>query len=239
MLPSSAVSIFYSLLALFSPPSSRLPLELELRHLHAVSPDGHVVFSDIPQQPNLAASYSVNTRILKSHRPSSFQAFSHARIQSLRFAQSTPLHWEEDDVLGPDVEDRESLLVLAKMTNNAYLKPEDAQWYDLGANWTAVCPPNRHRLTSSLNPPLRHTQSAGNQTKTASEVTYLPLQTTPRLSSASKEPLQASLAAAVPRPRKINVTITCSSAVAVRKSAGLGRLCVDAGEEGTSVIRIV
>lgn len=142
MLPSTALSIFHSLLALFNssaPTSSRLPLEL--RHLHAVSPEGHVVFQDTPQQYNLAAPYTVNTRRIKSHRPSSFEAFSNARISSLRFAQSMALDWDEDEILGPDVEDRDTLLTLAKMTNNAYLEPNDAQWYDLGANWTVVRPP--------------------------------------------------------------------------------------------------
>lgn len=40
---------------------------------------------------------------------------------------------------GPDVESREVLLVLAKMTSNAYYDgPDEQGWYDLGGNWTAV-----------------------------------------------------------------------------------------------------
>jgi len=47
------------------------------------------------------------------------------------------LGWNEDDVDGPAVDKRETVLALAKMTNNAYLKPDEAGWYDLGGNWTA------------------------------------------------------------------------------------------------------
>jgi lipase ATG15 len=46
--------------------------------------------------------------------------------------------WEEDEIVGPDVESRETLLLLAKMTNNAYLEPGEAGWYDLGDGWNAV-----------------------------------------------------------------------------------------------------
>jgi hypothetical protein len=40
--------------------------------------------------------------------------------------------------MGPDVESRATLLELAKMTNNAYVEPDDPAWYDLGANWNDV-----------------------------------------------------------------------------------------------------
>jgi putative lipase involved disintegration of autophagic bodies len=55
--------------------------------------------------------------------------------------------WDEDEVLGPDVSKRSVLQLLAKMTNNAYLNPGEAGWYDLGSNWTAVrvpCSPRRY-----------------------------------------------------------------------------------------------
>ncbi|KAF8758721.1 Lipase (class 3) [Rhizoctonia solani] len=45
--------------------------------------------------------------------------------------------WNEDDVDGPAIDKRETVLALAKMTNNAYLSPEESGWYDLGGNWTA------------------------------------------------------------------------------------------------------
>ena len=46
--------------------------------------------------------------------------------------------WEEISVPGPDVESRETLLQLAKMSNNAYVEPGDPYWYDLGGNWNSV-----------------------------------------------------------------------------------------------------
>ena len=37
------------------------------------------------------------------------------------------------------MESRETLLELAKMTNNAYVEPSDPAWYDLGTGWNSVC----------------------------------------------------------------------------------------------------
>lgn len=122
-------------------------LSFELRHLHAVSPAARVVLADV--QSNAAhlhsnnhahdqKSYEVQTRPLTSFRPTSFDAYSQARLHSIRRDQSHALQWEEDEIVGPNVESRETLLTLAKMTNNAYIEPEDAQWYDLGGNWNDV-----------------------------------------------------------------------------------------------------
>ncbi|KAG9095272.1 hypothetical protein FRC06_009968 [Ceratobasidium sp. 370] len=47
------------------------------------------------------------------------------------------LGWEERDVDGPATDKRETLLALAKMTNNAYFHKDEPGWYDLGGNWTA------------------------------------------------------------------------------------------------------
>ncbi|TDL17406.1 alpha/beta-hydrolase [Rickenella mellea] len=118
-------------------------LHFELRHHHAVSPSSRVVFADV--SPNTLRSTSANyhniqTRRVKTYRPRSTQDFNEARIRSMRFGQSLDFPWDPEDVIGPDVESRETLLLLAKMTNNAYIDPEDAQWYDLGANWTVSYP---------------------------------------------------------------------------------------------------
>ncbi|EKM58524.1 uncharacterized protein PHACADRAFT_53577, partial [Phanerochaete carnosa HHB-10118-sp] len=48
--------------------------------------------------------------------------------------------WDEDEIEGPDVESRKTLLNLAKMTNNAYLEPGEAEWYDLGGDWNVSYP---------------------------------------------------------------------------------------------------
>ncbi|KAH9989434.1 hypothetical protein BJV77DRAFT_963908 [Russula vinacea] len=49
--------------------------------------------------------------------------------------QSTTLHWEEDEIPGPDVSKRETLLLLAKMTSNAYIEPNTDGWYNLTDEW--------------------------------------------------------------------------------------------------------
>jgi len=54
--------------------------------------------------------------------------------------QSTMLDWEEDEVPGPDVTRRETLLLLAKMTSNTYFKPGTNGWYNLTDEWNVVRP---------------------------------------------------------------------------------------------------
>ncbi|KAF9562000.1 alpha/beta-hydrolase [Agrocybe pediades] len=128
------------------------PLHLELRHLHAVdASSAHVVFSDVsPEKLNkLSAldsststkpSYSVRPRRTRTYRPSSYAAHVRARMRSLELGESEKLEWEEDEIEGPDVESRETLLELAKMTNNAYVEPEDPAWYDLNGRWNISLP---------------------------------------------------------------------------------------------------
>ena len=127
-------------------PTQRPPaLQFELRHLHAVSPDARVVFSDV-RKSDIAAlalageptSYSLRPRRLKAHRPHSLDAFHRARVRSMRFRETEAIDWDEIEVDGPDVEDRQTLLLLAKMTNNAYLSPGEQGWYELGDRWNVV-----------------------------------------------------------------------------------------------------
>lgn len=61
-----------------------------------------------------------------------------ARVQSMKFGQSQTLNWEQEIVLGPNVESRETLLELAKMSNNAYVEVGDPGWYELGEEWNTV-----------------------------------------------------------------------------------------------------
>src|SRR6202011_4874706 len=67
-----------------------------------------------------------------------FDAHSQARLRSIQHAQSQALQWGEDEIIGPDVESRDTLLELAKMTNNAYVDSEDPYWYDLEGKWSEV-----------------------------------------------------------------------------------------------------
>lgn len=123
------------------PPS---PLRFELRQFHAVTSDARVLFHDAGGPHNLDAAVSsdfqVGTRKLRSHRPSSYEAFSRARTRSLHFEESEALDWDEDEIEAPDVNSRETLLTLAKMTNDAYLNPGEPGWYDLGGDWNVVRP---------------------------------------------------------------------------------------------------
>ncbi|KAG2145370.1 alpha/beta-hydrolase [Suillus bovinus] len=151
MLPTTLTAFLVLLLDLFldhgqRSQSSRFEksLRFELRHEHAVSPDAHVVFSDVPSTVSLVygneSFYSIDTRYMTSYRPSSFSAYNDARIRSMRQAQSAILPWYETEILGPNVEKRKTLLELAKMTNNAYVTPDDIQWYELDKNWTTPYP---------------------------------------------------------------------------------------------------
>lgn len=120
-------------------------LTFQLRHLHATSEHGHVIFSNVDHlsygrnlTTYVSEEYTLDTRLTPVHRPHSFDAIRHARYHSMKFGQSISLDWEEDEIVGPDIESRETLLVLAKMTSNAYLQPDDKGWYSLGENWTTV-----------------------------------------------------------------------------------------------------
>ena len=124
------------------------PLTFELRHLHAVSSERtHVILSDVPPQARYSFSdatgstkplYTIQPRRVKTVRPSSIEAHSRSRLRSLRYGESEWLDWDEEEILGPNVESRETLLELAKMTNNAYVAPSDPAWYDLGTGWNSV-----------------------------------------------------------------------------------------------------
>lgn len=123
-----------------SPSSSSSPaqpahLQFELRHFHAVSSDARVLFQDVHSTSFQASSstrpsyYSLRTRRTRVHRPASQAAFEHARVMSARYAQSVQVDWDEDEIEAPDTEDRQTLLLLAKMTNNAYLEPGELGLY--------------------------------------------------------------------------------------------------------------
>lgn len=150
MLPTALTALLVPLLSLFPHgkhrqpnSSSRNAMQFELRHQHAVSSAAHVIFTDITSSHSASredpqTSFSIQTRKITSHRPPSFAVYSKARSRSLEHSETERIPWEEEEILAPDVESRETLLELAKMTNNAYLEVDDPAWYDLGSNWTAV-----------------------------------------------------------------------------------------------------
>ncbi|CCL99294.1 uncharacterized protein FIBRA_01310 [Fibroporia radiculosa] len=150
MLPSTLTALLAPAVALFSlnvnsalPPKNPDVLQFELRQYHAVSPGAQVLFHNTPLNSlseNSRTTHRLRSKLVKSHRPSSSAAFAHARARSIRFAESVSLDWDEDEIVGPDVERRETLLELAKMTNNAYLEPSESGWYDLDGKWNVSYP---------------------------------------------------------------------------------------------------
>jgi lipase ATG15 len=117
-------------------PSS--PLTFSLRHEHGT--DGsRIVFSNVVSS-FAPTTYAVSTRHVDLHRPSSFSAFSKARWPSTSDIRLEPLKWHDIKVVGPDVDRRDTLLQLAKMTYNAYASGpgSSSEWYEIGPKWNTV-----------------------------------------------------------------------------------------------------
>lgn len=113
------------------------PIRFQLRHEHAVANGSRSVFSNIPSS-FLGEYYEIPTKNIETHRPPSAQAFSDARLFSMRHAQSPLFTWNSVQVAGPDVTKRETLLQLAKMTSNSYYgEPGHKSWYPLDG-WNVV-----------------------------------------------------------------------------------------------------
>ena len=115
-------------------------LNFRLRQFHAVTPSAHVYFADLPLHSSLHADsrpLSIPIAPVLTARPPSAAAFAEARALSMR-GQGMTLDWEEDQIPGPDVSKRETLLLLAKMTSNAYVEPDTDGWYNLTDEWGVV-----------------------------------------------------------------------------------------------------
>jgi len=142
LLPATFRFFIGSLLCLdFSQPPDALqpstPISFQLRHQHAITNNSRVIFSNMA--PSFAADlFAVSTSNIQTHRPQSAKAFHSARLRSIRHDQSERVLWDPTNVLGPNVEDREALLALAKMTANAYTTPTESDWYTLDG-WNRVC----------------------------------------------------------------------------------------------------
>jgi hypothetical protein len=154
MLLPSLTNLILTLFSIFSPrdvsqhPTFPLRNSFRLRHFHAVTPSAHVYFADVPLHSSLHADsqpLSIPVAPVRTARPPSAAAFAEARALSMR-GQSTTLDWDEDQIPGPDVSKRETLLLLAKMTSNAYIEPNTDGWYNLTDEWDVVrslAPPSR------------------------------------------------------------------------------------------------
>ncbi len=149
MVLPSLTNFIFALYTLFFPPDvsqnpkfPRNALNFRLRQFHAVTPSAHVYFADAPLHSSLhphSQPLSIPIAPVRTARPPSSAAFSQARTLSMR-GQSTTLDWGEDEIIGPDVSKRETLLLLAKMTSNAYFGPDKVGWYNLSDEWDVVRP---------------------------------------------------------------------------------------------------
>ncbi|KAI0067284.1 alpha/beta-hydrolase [Artomyces pyxidatus] len=132
-------SLFFPEYTPSSSPSARSELHFELRHSHAVTSAAHVYFSNVGRSNPLRAerqpAFTLRSKDIKTYKPLSAAAYVDARKRSIYRAESEVLHWDEEEVPGPDVESRESLLMLARMTSNAYNEPDSKEWYDLEGNY--------------------------------------------------------------------------------------------------------
>ncbi|KAI0077056.1 alpha/beta-hydrolase [Panus rudis PR-1116 ss-1] len=142
-------------------------LRFDLRHYHAVTREAKVLFHDVTSDETYSgdgrrigrtttigedhtSAYNLQTRRIKSRKPRSFDAYIQARRRSYphlyssdsdQEAEAELFEWDDEEaVIAPDTESRETLLQLAKMTNNAYLEPGEAGWYDLDGKWNVSYP---------------------------------------------------------------------------------------------------
>ena len=200
VLPSITNFIFALYSVLFPPDVDQRPplplrntLNFRLRRFHAVTPSAHVYFADVPLHSSLhpdSQPLSIPIAPVRTARPPSAAAFSEARALSMR-GQSTTLDWKVDDIMGPDVSKRETLLILAKMTSNAYVEPDTDWWYNLTDEWGIV---RSHFVfsewricTLTRGPDVCSTlRSGGSRMTTVSEGTYLRQMTTALSSFPSK-----------------------------------------------------
>lgn len=138
-LPTSLQYLFasYILSQTQSPPIETPTLTFSLRHELGLTNTSRTVFRDIDTESQLSSSsFSLDTISLKTHRPQSQAAFFNARLGGDNTQQE--LRWDPDDILAPNVHERENLYLLAKMATNAYSEKKCAEWYDLGPDWNQV-----------------------------------------------------------------------------------------------------
>jgi len=143
MLP---IPLFLLLFAIFSTAHehfhdnpSKNSLTFQLRHLHTISDDNRILFTNVnpgSQQSSFSnGGFTVKTTSVKAHRPRKLSLLT----QDPEGFSQDGASWIEEDIVGPNITDRETLRLLAKMTSNSYLETtDDPLWYDLGGNWTAV-----------------------------------------------------------------------------------------------------
>lgn len=136
ILPISLHLILYSYVAKEVTAKS---MRFHLRHAHGqIANSSRVVFSDFESSAQFIAeeALEISTLSMKIPRARSQADFFAAR--SLGNMQHA-LAWDEIEVVGPNISQRETLRMLANMTNNAYYENRETNgWYHLGPEWNTV-----------------------------------------------------------------------------------------------------
>ncbi len=183
-----------------SRPTEPLVLDFEPRHFHTLAPDDKtIVFQDVHPIAALQSKpqYPIRVKPTRRSKPSSQATFHESRRMSMR-SMSRRVDWEDDEIPAPDVSSNETLGTLARMTFDAYIEPNDSEWYDLDGAFNAVriimiffIAPLELRTPPVVHSLCRPIPSAGNLVRMDSEATYLPHRIIAPLSCPSRVLLQA------------------------------------------------
>jgi len=139
-LPNALQLLLAPALFFFSPEGNNRPsittsrLKFELRHAHAITNESRIVFADMSSSFQ-ATEHIVGTRSIMTHRPQSFAAFSKARTRMRDLMESDADLWQSSETIAPDIDDRGTILELAKMTSNAYFSKDHKSWRPPGPFW--------------------------------------------------------------------------------------------------------
>ena len=135
---------------------------LKLRHAFVANPalpqsfaapqtPPQILFNDILVAPDLTegehdytqagvSGFHFRTHPISVNRVTNQTKYHKARRESFYTQQSAILDWEESEVLAPDLTDRPTVMELARMTGNAYVRPDDKGWYEVGGRWNTSFP---------------------------------------------------------------------------------------------------
>ncbi|KAF8874220.1 Alpha/Beta hydrolase protein [Gymnopilus junonius] len=125
----------------YPPEPDGTSISFQLRHLHAITNDSRIIFSDIKPEASLLGAesqFTIPIQNIRIPRPESTSAFHAARRN--RDPGVTPaLEWQDWDTLSPDVTKRSTLQQLAKMAFNTYAADNSTvgEWYDISDGWNS------------------------------------------------------------------------------------------------------
>ena len=112
-------------------------LNFRLQYFHAVTPSAHVYFADVPIHSSLHAN-SQPLSIPIAPRADGTPTICRVAETRALYARTDCGARLESGSDSPDVSKPETLLLLGKMTRNAYVEPDADGWYDLADEWEVV-----------------------------------------------------------------------------------------------------